>query len=190
MKSQIKLIGIDDGPFDFQDKTTVLIGVVMRANGYLEGVLKREIIIDGSEATSVIIDMILQTRHRNQIKAILLDGVAVGGFNIIDISKIHKKTSLPVITITRDVPDLKKMKNVLEGHFSDWKYRYDLIQRGTLYMMKTAYNPLYFNCAGIDEYVAKEIIKISTIRGVIPEPIRAAHLIASGICRGESVGKA
>ena len=37
---------------------------------------------------------------------------------------------------------------------------------------------------------AKEIIKLSTIRGVIPEPIRMAHLIASGITRGESYGKA
>ncbi|RLF35484.1 MAG: hypothetical protein DRM99_04525, partial [Thermoplasmata archaeon] len=34
------------------------------------------------------------------------------------------------------------------------------------------------------------IIKLSTIRGVIPEPIRVAHLIASGITRGESYGKA
>ena len=37
---------------------------------------------------------------------------------------------------------------------------------------------------------AKAIIKVSTIRGVIPEPIRVAHLIASGITRGDSYGKA
>jgi endonuclease V-like protein UPF0215 family len=45
-------------------------------------------------------------------------------------------------------------------------------------------------CAGIDIVEAKEIIKISTIRGVVPEPIRLAHLISSGITRGESYGKA
>jgi uncharacterized protein len=190
MKSQIKLIGIDDGPFHFHDETTILIGVVMRANGYLEGVLKREILIDGSEATSIIIDMILQTRHRHQIKAILIDGVAVGGFNIIDISKVYEETTLPVITITRDVPDLDQIKIALKSHFSDWNLRFNLIRKGPLYNMKTKHNPLYYNCAGIDEHDAKEIITISTIRGVIPEPIRVAHLIASGICRGESVGKA
>jgi endonuclease V-like protein UPF0215 family len=190
MKSQIKLIGIDDGPFEFQDESTVLIGVVMRANGYLEGVLRREISIDGSEATSVIIDMIKKTRHHIQTKAILIDGVAVGGFNIIDISKVYEQTGLPVITVTRNLPDLDDIKTALKGHFSDWKPRFDLIKKGILYKLETKHNPLYFNCAGVDEHIAKEIITISTIRGVIPEPIRVAHVIASGISRGESVGKA
>jgi endonuclease V-like protein UPF0215 family len=162
----------------------------MRANGYLEGVLRREILIDGSEATSVISNMIQQTRHHTQAKAILIDGVAVGGFNIIDISKVYEQTGLPVITVTRDLPNLDQIKTALKGHFSDWEPRFALIQKGVLYKMETKHNPLYFNCAGIDEYIAKEIITISTIRGVIPEPIRVAHLIASGISRGESVGKA
>jgi endonuclease V-like protein UPF0215 family len=56
--------------------------------------------------------------------------------------------------------------------------------------MKTKHNPIYFQFIGMDVEQAKEIITISTIRGVIPEPIRVAHLIASGITRGESVGKA
>ena len=190
MKSQIKLIGIDDGSFEVQDESTILVGVVIRANGYLEGVLRREILIDGSEATSVIIDMIQQTRHKTQTKAILIDGVAVGGFNIVNISKVYEQIGLPVITVTRDLPDLDQIKTALKGHFSDWKPRFDLIQKGVLYKHETKHNPLYFNCAGIDEQIAKEIITISTIRGVIPEPIRVAHLIASGISRGESVGKA
>ena len=49
---------------------------------------------------------------------------------------------------------------------------------------------MYIKCTGISLEDAKEIINISTIRGVIPEPIRVAHLIASGITRGESYGKA
>ncbi len=49
---------------------------------------------------------------------------------------------------------------------------------------------MYIKCTGVSLEEAKEIINISTIRGVIPEPIRVAHLIASGITRGESYGKA
>jgi endonuclease V-like protein UPF0215 family len=59
-----------------------------------------------------------------------------------------------------------------------------------LYKIKTSHNPIYIKCAGISLAEAKEIIKLSTIRGVVPEPIRVAHLIASGITRGESYGKA
>ena len=35
-----------------------------------------------------------------------------------------------------------------------------------------------------------KIIKLTTVRGVLPEPIRLAHLIASGIATGESQSKA
>jgi len=190
MKIQIKLLGIDDGPFVFYDKKTLLIGVVMRANGYIEGVLKREIYIDGSEASDVLTEMIEQTPHRKQLKAILLDGVAVGGFNVIDIEKVYNITQLPVITVTRDLPNLEQMKKALQSHFSDWKSRFQLIKKGPLQTMKTPHNPIYFKCVGLDDQQAKEIITISTIRGAVPEPIRVAHLIASGIIRGESVGKA
>ena len=34
------------------------------------------------------------------------------------------------------------------------------------------------------------MITLSTMRGVILEPIRVAHRIASGVTRGESYGKA
>jgi endonuclease V-like protein UPF0215 family len=57
-------------------------------------------------------------------------------------------------------------------------------------MIKTKHNPIYVKCTGISIEEAKEIIKISTIRGVLPEPLRVAHIIASGIIRGESYGKA
>jgi endonuclease V-like protein UPF0215 family len=189
MKEQIRLLGIDDGPFHFTDEKTILIGTVMRANGYLEGVLKREILIDGSEATQVIIEIIDSTVHRKQLKAILIDGGTVAGFNIIDIEKVFKETQLPVITITRDPPNFDNIKKALQTHFKDWETRFTLLKKGKLFKMETKHNPIYFKSIGVSLDKAKEIITLSTIRGVIPEPIRVAHLIASGIMRGESYGK-
>ena len=190
MKTEIRLLGIDDAPFSFKEDKTFIVGVIMRGGGYIEGILKREISIDGLDGTDVCIDMIMNTRHRKQLKSILLDGVSLGGFNIINIESIFKETSIPVITITRDKPDFDKIKDALEKYFPDWKKRFEIITHGTLHVVKTSYNPIYIKCAGITIEKAKEIIKLSTIRGVIPEPIRVAHLIASGIKRGESYGKA
>lgn len=190
MKSQIRLLGIDDGPFAFSDKKTLIIGTVMRANGYLEAILKDEIEIDGSEATEIVIGMVEQSRHFKTLKAIMLDGVALGGFNVVDIEEVFDRTRLPIITITRDKPNLDKIKVALQSHFSDWEMRFNLIQKGSLCELETKYNPIFIKYVGIGPDAAKEIIKLSTIRGVIPEPIRVAHLIASGIVRGESYGKA
>jgi len=190
MKAQIRVLGIDDSPFIFSEKYTKIVGAVMRGGEHLECVLSNKVTIDGNDATKVCKKMIKNTRYNKQLKAILIDGVALGGFNIVNIEEIFNETKIPVITITRDEPDLNKIKNALKKHFSDWENRYEMLKKGTLYKIKTKHNPIYIKCTGLPIDEAKEIIKLSTIRGVIPEPIRVAHLIASGIKRGESHGKA
>jgi len=190
MKQQIRLLGIDDSPFTFSDKYGVVIGVVMRGGEYLECVLRSQVSIDGNDATAVCKEMVENTRHKKQLKAVLLDGIVLGGFNVVDIMELHNDTTLPVITITRDKPDFEKIKRALQKNFKDWKRRWTMISKGELHEVKTGHNPIYVKCVGINIDETKEIIKLSTIRGVIPEPIRVAHLIASGITRGESYGKA
>jgi len=190
MKSEIRIIGIDDAPFTFNDDKTDIIGVVMRGNNYIEGVLHDIIQIDGLDATKKCEKMITKTRHYTQLKAVLFDGSTQGGFNIIDTELLWKKTKIPNITVTRKHPDFKKIQRALQTHFSDWKQRLSLLEKGRLYKMKTAYNPIFIKCEGISFSQSKEIIKLATIRGVIPEPLRIAHIIASGISKGESYGKA
>ena len=120
----------------------------------------------------------------------MLDGVCLGGFNVVDIVELFETTTIPVMTITRDKPDFPKIKQALQKNFHDWNDRWKILRRGTMHPIQTRHNPIYIKYAGLSLEEAKEIINISTIRGVIPEPIRVAHLIASGITRGESYGKA
>jgi endonuclease V-like protein UPF0215 family len=190
MKKQIRILGIDDAPFTFQDNYTTVIGVIMRGGEYIECVLSTKVTIDGNEATRVCSDMIKKTKHNAQLKAVMLDGVALGGFNVIDIEELYKSTNIPVVTVTRDKPDFKKIKQALQKNFQDWECRWEIMMKGELHEVKTQYNPIYIKYIGISLEEAKILIKLSTIRGVIPEPIRVAHLIASGVTRGESYGKA
>ncbi len=190
MKSEVRVLGIDDAPFSFSDETTDIIGVIMRGNGYMEAVLHDHIQIDGCDATSICEKMILNSRHYTQLKAVLFDGATMGGFNILDIESIWKNTKIPIITITRDHPDFAKIRLALKAHFSDWKNRLRLLEEGKMVTINTEYNPIYIKHKGITFPKAKEIITLSTIRGVIPEPLRVAHIIASGISKGESYGKA
>ncbi|HIH29334.1 MAG TPA: DUF99 family protein [Thermoplasmata archaeon] len=190
MKRQIRILGIDDAPFTFQERSTTIIGVVMRGGEYLECVLRNQVTIDGKDATEICTQMIKKSRHQQQLKAIMIDGACLGGFNVVDIDTLSQSTHIPVMTITRDKPDQRKIKNALQKNFKDWEDRWELLQKGPLHTIPTHHNPMYIKCAGISVEEAKEIINISTIRGVIPEPVRVAHLIASGITRGESYGKA
>lgn len=58
-------------------------------------------------------------------------------------------------------------------------------KQGRYEKVELAY-PLYIKCWGMRFEEAKEVIKLSIVRGAIPEPLRVAHLIASGIKTGES----
>lgn len=189
MKQEIKIIGIDDAPFSFGQKKVAVIGVVIRGNAYIEGILKAEIEVDGCDATSIIINLINGTRHKKQLKVIMLDGISLGGFNVVDIQEIYKNTGLPVITITREQPDFIKIKNALQKHFVDWEKKWDTILEGNLRQVSGRY-PLYVQYEGMTFPTVREIISLCTIRGAIPEPIRIAHLIATGITLGESHGRA
>ena len=190
MKQQIRLLGIDDSPFTFTEKYATVIGVVMRGGEYLEGVIRNQVSVDGTDATHICKEMIKNTRHRRQLRAMMLDGIALGGFNVVDIEEIYASTELPVITVTRDRPDFEKIKLALKKNFDDWNERLNLMMKGEIHEVITSHNPIYVKCAGTSIEETKEIIKLSTIRGVVPEPIRVAHLIASGVTQGESYGKA
>jgi len=190
MKKQIRIIGIDDGPFKFEQEKVIVIGVVMRADGYIEGVLKREISIDGDDSTDVLSEMINKSKHHDQLRVTMIDGIALGGFNVVNLKTLYKKTGIPVITITRDKPDFESMMQTLKKKFDNWREKWDMITNNKIHEIKTLHNPIYVTFVGINPKEAEEIIKMSTIRGVIPEPLRVAHIIASGVVRGESYGKA
>ena len=56
--------------------------------------------------------------------------------------------------------------------------------------LKTAHNPIYVKFVGIELGDVKRIIKLATVQGALPEAVRVAHLIASGLVAGESHGRA
>jgi len=188
MKREVRILGIDDMPFSFGDEKVDVVGVIMRGGTYLEGVLKTTISVDGNDATCKIIELVEKTKHKKQLKIIMIDGIALGGFNVVDAEKIFLSTNLPVITITRNKPDMKKIKEALKKHFDDWKERWEIINKGRTEEILLRY-PVYVKYFGLKREEATEIIKLSIIRGAIPEPIRVAHLIATGIKKGESRGR-
>jgi endonuclease V-like protein UPF0215 family len=190
IKKEIRILGIDDSPFPAHTTQPVMvIGTVFRAGEWLDGVLRTFIRGDGRDATTRIIEMVNSTRHKDQLGVIMLDGVTFGGFNVINIQKVFDETGIPVIVIMRKYPNFEKIQKALR-RFDDWEERWqDILDAGEVYEIENNEN-IYIQINGIDMEDAKEIIKLSTTRSAIPEPVRVAHLIAAGIVTGESKGNA
>lgn len=118
----------------------------------------------------------------------MLDGITFAGFNIVDIEKLFNKTKIPVIVIIKKFPNRNKIKEALKKHFKDWKERWKkVLNAGKIYKVENL--DLYIQIKGLKLKDAIKIVKLSIKYGITPEPIRVAHLIASGIEKGESRGK-
>src|SRR5206468_12841917 len=96
-------------------------GVVVQAPAYIEGVLTTMAQVDGHDATDRIAAMVAGSRYRAGLAMILIDGTAVGGFNVIDVDSLHERVDRPVVTVTRRKPDLAAIETALRRRFDDWE---------------------------------------------------------------------
>src|SRR5207249_6448993 len=123
MKAKSRFLGIDDAPFHFSDESVPVVGVVIQAPSYIEGVLTTIAEVDGHDATDRIAAMVAGSRYRAGLAMILIDGTAVGGFNVIDAESLHEKVDRPVVTVTRRQPDPAAIETALRRRFADWADR-------------------------------------------------------------------
>ena len=98
---------------------------------------------------------------------------------------LNKKTNIPVIVVIRRKPDIETIKKTLIK--LNKKNKIKLIHKAGA--VKKV-NNIYVQFKGITLDKVKTILKIACTRSYFPEPIRAAHMIASGVTTGESRGKA
>ncbi len=186
VKKEARVLGIDDGPFDkFKDKECLVVGTVFRGGNYPDGILSTKVRVDGTDSTQKLVSMINKSKFKPQLQSIILDGIALGGFNVIDIETLNKKTKIPVIVVVRNYPDFNKINRVLKK----------LKKQKQIKLIESAGKPvkagkIWVQFKGISFAKVKELIRITATRSFIPEPIRVAHLIASGIVKGESKGDA
>ena len=193
IKPEIRILGVDDGPFEPKSKGEVpLVGAVFRGGRWLEGVLRTHIKQDGTDVTDRLIDMVNRSRHLRQLRVLMVDGATFAGFNVLDTKEVFKKTGLPVIVISRDLPNMTDIRKALK-HLPGWRERWKTLRGlGKIYPVRTKSHetPIYMQLVGIKRTDAESIVKISATRSLVPEPLRVAHLIATAIVRGESYGKA
>jgi endonuclease V-like protein UPF0215 family len=191
LKPEIRILGFDDGPFKEKKGRVPVIGVIYRGGSFLDGILRTDVKIDGIDATAKLVKLINSSRHKQQLKVIMLDGITFGGFNVVDVKELHEKTGLPIIVVNRKHPDLKKVQKALKK-FRDFERRWQMIKNAgkiKSFQLKNGAK-VFYQCIGLSDEEAEEIIELSSTHAQIPEALRVAHLIATAIVKGESFGRA
>ena len=189
IKKEIRVLGIDDSPFDKHKKGNCLVVcTVFRGASFMDGLISFHVTVDGYDATQAIIKHVKASKHYKQLNCIMINGIALAGFNVVDIQEINKQLKLPVIIVTRRKPNIDNIKRILKRLKQEEKIK--LIEKaGTPKTVIIKNKPIYFQHAGISEEIAADIIKLTAVHGLMPEPLRIAHIIASGVVLGENRGR-
>ncbi len=177
------VIGFDDAPFERAHRGDVAVIGAVYAGARLEGVLSGRVRRDGRNSTAVVIDMVRRSRFRAHLQAVLLQGIAFAGFNVVDIHALHAALGVPVIVVARHRPDMSAIRRALTARVPGGVRKLRLIERAG------PMEPLagvYVQRAGIAAGPAAELLRRLAAHGKLPEPLRTAHLIAGGITTGES----
>ena len=188
IKPEIRVLGIDDGVFVPHTKGLAdVVGVVYRGGYWLDGVMRTEVEIDGMDATEKIASMITASTHYDQLRVIMLNGVTFGGFNVVDMKKLFERVRLPIITVTRERPLFKEIRKAIRNLPESKKRLEAIVDAGKIIEVHThdAEQAVYMQIVGIPAKDAEKIVKSTSTRSNIPEALRVAHIIASGLTKSK-----
>jgi uncharacterized protein len=181
----VNLIGIDDAPFAPEHRGDVLLVGTVYTGTRLDGVVAGKARRDGADATRRIAAMVQGSRFNERL--VLLGGIAVGGFNVVDIHALAEDLGYPVLVVARRKPNLRRIERALRDHVPGGERKWRLIEKaGPMEQL----GEVWVQRVGLTARQAEQVLRDCTLHGKIPEPLRSAHLIAGGVTLGQSRGRA
>ncbi|HKA88863.1 MAG TPA: DUF99 family protein [Haliangiales bacterium] len=180
-------IGFDDAPFPRRHRGDVLVVGAAFSQLRFEGVVSCRVRRDGRNATDALATAVGGSKFAPHVKVVLLQGIALAGFNVVDIHRLAATLARPVIVVMRRLPRLDKVRRALLERTRGGAAKWALIEAAG------APEPIagvWVQRAGIDLPLAGQLVASLQANGWIPEPLRVAHLIAGGVTTGESRGRA
>jgi endonuclease V-like protein UPF0215 family len=176
-------MGIDDAPFKRAHRGDVPIVGVVYSRERLEGVLHSRVRRDGINSTKRIAEMVSDSRFFDHLQLVMLQGIALAGFNVVDIHALNKMLELPVLVVMRRRPNLRAIYEALMSRVPGGRRKWRLIEAaGEVEPL----GKLFVQRVGIDPPQATAVVEQFAMVGHLPNPVRTAHLIAGGLSSMET----
>jgi endonuclease V-like protein UPF0215 family len=178
----LRAIGFDDGPFTRPGPRAVPVAGVVCAGTRFEGLVWGAVRRDGWNATKVLSGLLRGGKFLPQIHLVLLDGIALGGLNVVDLEELSAALGKPCAAVVRRPPDLAAVERVIRA-LPGAERRLALLRRaGPVHR----HGRFVFHVRGAAPEETAGALERITDRGAVPEPLRLAHLVAAAVVRGES----
>ena len=177
-----RVVGFDDAPFPGRRGAPVQVAGVVCAGTRFEGLVWGRLRRDGFNATDALARTLEGGKFLPQIHVVLLDGLAFGGLNVVDLPALAARLCRPCIAVMRRAPDLPAMAAAIRK-LPYPERRLELLARaGPIHQRP----PFFFQVQGLGPDEAAQALGRLTDRGHVPEALRLAHLIGSAVVTGVS----
>ncbi len=187
MRKLSNVIGIDDAPFARAHRGDVPIIGVITTRARVDGIVRSRVRRDGTNSTERIASLVCDGKFVEHLQAVILQGIALAGFNVVDIHRLHALCARPVLVVARKKPRMGAIKRALINNVPGGHKKWALIEKaGPMEPVEG----IWVQRAGLGLREAKDLIRTTTVHGALPEPLRMAHLIAGAYVDGESRGRA
>jgi len=159
-------------------KVSQLAGVVMRRDFIIDGFVFGQSTVEGNDATDAILQM-YHKLNRADISFVMISGLIISMYNIVDIKKIWNQLKIPVIGVTYE--DSKGIDDAIKYHFPD-SYQskigeYQKLGQRTKVQLHTGYD-VFVRIEGCTIDEARSLLNTMTLQGAMPEPLRVAQMLA------------
>jgi len=178
----LRAIGFDDAPFARGRRGDVGLAGVICAGTRFEGLVWGQLRQDGWNATDALARLLVAGKFLPQLHLVLLDGIAFGGLNVVDLEALAARLGRPCVAVMRRPPDLAAVERAIR-RLPRAERRLAVLRRaGPLHR----HGPFVFQVRGGDPGATGLALERLTDRGAVPEPLRLAHLVGAAVVRGES----
>ena len=171
--------------FSQNSKKSVLSGIVMSTDLVIDGFVFGHSTVGGDDATDAILAM-YEKLDRQDVSFLLISGIVISLYNIVDVKKISEKIGLPVIGITYE--ESPGIEEAIKHHFPE-SYESKLAKYSKLGLrekitLHTSYN-LYVRNEGCTVLETTQLLDKITLQGSIPEPLKIAQILANTLLKAK-----
>ena len=161
--------------FERYDKKSILAGIVMRRDLVVDGIIYTDTIVGGNDSTDKLLSMV-DRLGRNDINCVLLGGLIISLFNIINGKNINEITGLPVIAISSK--SSLGLKNSVYGINKKQKIKDYLRLEERKPLKLWTGKTIFVRHWGLSFSDTSNLLNSLVIQGGKPEPLRLAGLAA------------
>lgn len=167
--------------FKQNSKKSILSGVVMRNDFQIDGFVFGSATLEGDDSTQTVLQM-YEKLQRPDINYLLLSGLIISMYNIVNIKKLFELLQLPIIGITYNESEgiTDSIKHHFPNSFEEKLSNYQQIGNRKRLKLKTNYD-LFVRIEGCNISEAKHLLNTITIQGSMPEPVRVAQLLSKSL---------